>query len=565
MKAIFGSGRVAIAALLLASLLAVLGGVGAASAAASTIGYVYAGSLSAGSSARALQDFAVGEHGELTLVGSTAVSNEYVTGVAVAPTESGTYVYVVDGPRSEIEGSTIDEFKVNPADGSLSPIGKLTAPELCGSTGNKLYVYDEEGTGPARLFAPGCIIGHGPEASGIRDFTIDTATGALTDDGHRYFEESSFAGMAIAGNELSYAYDAHGQTEIVYATIDASTGEPTFVGLPYGLDDGAAENGKQRADVGAAAPGLFTLGNLSPFSQTEPAVGGISTYGFGSSAQGTAVVQGAGVEAMAYTPSWLVAGETGPRLEILGIGQTANGGPVIDLTQPPTSLPVDTGSEFDDDGIETIYSLGPFLYVGVYLERTVELVDEPMEAVALMSAPFASGNGSESANVSVVAMDGFLTGTPAHEPTGGEGGGGEDGGTGVGTKSPSGTTGAPSNPVPVPAPGSGKLHLAGAGKVKLKSGYITLEVTCGLPCTVAGSVGGSAAKASSAGKPKALAFKSVAVPGSGQTVVVKLRFTRAQKQLIARLLRKHEKVTAKVTVTEASGGAPPQSKIITIT
>ena len=561
MKAIFGSGRVAIAALLLASLLAVIGGVGAASAGASTIGYVYAGSLSAGSSARALQDFAVGEHGELTLVGSTAVSNEYVTGVAVAPTESGTYVYVVDGPRSEIEGSTIDEFKVNPADGSLSPIGKLTAPELCGSTGNKLYVYDEEGTGPARLFAPGCIIGHGPEASGIRDFTIDPATGALTDDGHRYFEESSFAGMAIAGNELSYAYEGHGQTEILYATISASTGEPTFVGSPYALDDGAAENGKQKAFVGAAAPGLFTLGNLHPFSQTEPSVAGISTYGFGSSAQGIAIVQGAEVEALAYTPSWLIAGERGPRLEILGIGQTANGGPVIDLTQPPTSLPVDSGSEFDDDGIDTIYSLGPFLYVGVYLERTVELVDEPAEAVALMSAPFASGNGGESANTSVDAMAGFLTGTPTKsEPTGGEGGG-----AGVGTKSPSGPTGPPTNTGPVAGTAGGKLHLSGAGKVKLKSGYIKLEVTCGLPCTVAGSVSGPAAKVSSAHKSKALAFKSVAVPGSGQAVVVKLRFTRAQRQLITRLLRKHEKVTAKITVTESSGGAPPQSKVIRIT
>ena len=107
------------------------------------------------------------------------------------------------------------------------------------------------------------------------------------------------------------------------------------------------------------------------------------------------------------------------------------------------------------------------------------------------------------------------------------------------------------------------IGLTGSASAKLGSGVIKLDVTCGLPCTVSGSVLPPGAKAASARrKPRALPFKSVRLAGSGKPVVVTLRFTAAQKKLATALLRKHEKVTAIVTVTEAPGGAAAQSTSI---
>jgi hypothetical protein len=526
--------------LLLAILIA---GAMAVSASASTIGYVYAGGEN-------LETFAVGEDGELTAAGTTSVTSTTVVGLAVAPTQSGVYVYA-------LSGATLDEFKASPLTGALSPVGNIPAPKMCPETGNNLYLYDEGEGSAASLFAPGCELTPEHENSGIRTFTIDTASGALTDHGEFFFPETDFQGMAIAGDELTYAYPKGMQTDIASFAINHLTGLPEPLQLEFGMNDGADHGtGDQRSSPGVAAAthDLVSFGNISPIDESNTS-DGIGTYSFDAGGQGIVLERPDEVDAMAYTPSWLVAGERGPRLEMLGIGAIASGGPVIDLTQPPTSLPAQEGG-FEQDGIETIFALGPFFYVGITGEPAVELVDEPKEAVSLMAEPFVSGSGS------VKAMGGFLT---AEVPTpSGEGAGG-------GTAPVGGTVEGGGKPPAPPAPPitgstsvSKLIKLGGATTAKLKNGAIKLVVTCGLPCTVGGSVLPPGAKAAGS-RPRALPFKSIKLPGSGKPVTVTLRFTHIQKLLIARLLKKHERVSARITVSEAPGGAPSKSKLLKIT
>jgi hypothetical protein len=178
-------------------------------------------------------------------------------------------------------------------------------------------------------------------------------------------------------------------------------------------------------------------------------------------------------------------------------------------------------------------------------------------------------------------MTGFLiAGSEGTGPGGGTEGAGP-GGSGSGSPE---TPAAGSGTTPTAGSGSSETPTAGAGaqikgsgavvkaitlsaggSAKLKSGVIKLDVTCGLPCSVSGAVLLPGAKAARAHKPNALPFKSVKLPGTGKPVVVTLRFTPAQKKLVAALLRKHKKVTAEVTVTEAPGGAAAQSQSIRIT
>ena len=108
------------------------------------------------------------------------------------------------------------------------------------------------------------------------------------------------------------------------------------------------------------------------------------------------------------------------------------------------------------------------------------------------------------------------------------------------------------------------ILLSPTTSAKLKSGAVKLSVSCGLPCTVAGTIVLPGAKAAKAGKSRELPFKSVKLPGSGTPVVVTLRFTATQRKLLSGLLRRHVRVTAKITVTEAPGGAAPQSRSIRI-
>jgi hypothetical protein len=208
----------------------------------------------------------------------------------------------------------------------------------------------------------------------------------------------------------------------------------------------------------------------------------------------------------------------------------------------------------DGDAIISEYTLGPFVYLGIYGHGVVQMIDEAGKPVTFPEDAFAGG-----ADTSIDAMDGFLTASvpPQEEPK-----------AKVTEESSLTTSEMPSGKPPAPIASGGPVPkpivLSGPGKSKFKSGVVKLEVTCGLPCTVSGSVVPPAAKAARSTAPRPLPFKSIHLPGSGKPVLVTLRFTAAQKKLIARLLRLHRKVVVRVSVTEAPGGAPPGAETIRI-
>jgi hypothetical protein len=322
------------------------------------------------------------------------------------------------------------------------------------------------------------------------------------------------------------------------------TGALNFLlsGKSIGLNDGAGEAGNQHASHVAVGHGLFSIGNLAPFNPIEPTPAGIDTYAFGGGS-GSALKEAAQVDALGYTRSHLIAGEEGPQLEVFAPGQVAPGSGLIDLTQPPTSIP--PGGGFTPSFIETIYSLGPFVYVGIYGSRTVELLDAEGSPLHLMARPFVAG---EEVDATVTSMAGFLSGTPSVEPA--------PKGPGAGSPGPGGPSGA--TPKAKPA----AIVISGAAKGKLGSGGIKVKVTCGLPCTIAGAIVPPGAKF--ARRAKALPFKTVKLPGTGRPVTVTLRFTRAQRLYARAQLRRHRKVKAIVRVTEGAGGAAPSTFTIRI-
>ncbi len=523
-------------------------------AAASTIGYVYATSVTP---VGELQGFSLNEHGELDLVTSIKLTDEYGLGVAVAQTSSGVYVYALSATAPTETSAELDAYKVDTSNGTLTRIGGLEVTDVCKLSGDPgLLVFDEEGAGPVKLFAPSCEYPGEGATVGLKTFTVNTETGIPTES--LYIHESKtegFFGAGLAGNELTYIFQQHREAFLQPLKINTTSG--VVEGLsPLGLAGGPKDN--EQVDIGAATTDRFAVGSFSPEEVTQ--VKGIAQFGFDDSFAEVAPYT-EGVTALAYSSSALIAGEEGPQVEFLTIG----GDSVYDtvnLTDPPTSLA--PYKQPDGDAIISIYTLGPFAYLGVYGGPVVQMIDEPGKAVTFPEDAFAAGG----AEPSVDAMDGFLTSSipPQEEKTSTT-----TTSTTTTSTTTASTTTTTTNETPTGKPPASitsgppvlkAIVLAGPAKAKFKSGVVKLEVTCGLPCTVSGSVLPPGVKAARNTASRALPFKSVHLPGSGKPALVTLRFTVAQKKLIAGLLRHGGKVVARIVVTEA--GASPGVETIRI-
>jgi hypothetical protein len=517
----------------------------AGSAGAATIGYVYSTSLVP--EGEQLQGFSLGEHGELNLATSVKLTDSYGLGVAVAPTSSGVYVYALSSTTTSQTSAELDAYKVDTSNGSLTRIGGLEVADVCKISGDPgLLVFDEEGAGPVKLFAPACeYTKEEGETVGLKTFTVDTETGIPTESLFIHEKETAgIFGVGLAGNQLTYIFEQKREAFLQPLRINTTSGVVEY--LPeQGLSGGPED--REKAYTGAATTDRFAVGGFVPEEATQQK--GVAQFGFGESfAQVTPYTEG--VTALAYSPFALVAGEEGPQVEFLTIG-SGDALDTVNLTDPPTSLPA--YEQPDGDAIISVYTLGPFVYLGIYGEGIVQMIDEPGTPITFPEDPFAAGG----ADVSIDGMDGFLTGTiPPQEETKDK------------AKEKTTTSETPAGKPPAPITSGGPVPkaivLSGPGKAKLGSGAVKLEVTCGLPCTVSGSVVPPGVRAAGSPAPRALAFKSVHLPGSGKPVLVTLKFTSAQRKLVARLLKRHRRVVARIRVAEAPGGAPPRLETIRI-
>ena len=573
----FSSGRVCVLgwSVLVAVLASVLL---CASAGAATTGYLY---TSIGGS---IDEFSVGADTSLTYAGAVAAGpttpTNYPGSLVMAKTADGENLYELAGTGST---STIYQFSIDPSTGAPIPKSPVSVGSIGGNATdnrNLLAVFNPAASGAAGMNALYVLSNENPEQARIDVFDIDATTGALTPAQEiPVLEVKTGVGFAYSGDVLAITGGSFEDHPVFQrAVIDPSTAIPVF---PEKSD---APCGPPPSTCSpTAAPYMLDTEHMlihdpfvpNPSSGPEEYTLGFTAYvvGFGWDDLGSSAAHRWGwagnittdgeeylvlehqIESEKFSEEGEpVTGETG----IEGIA--ADGG-----SEGFTVLPGESSKLFAPTGI---YALGSGFYIanagvsGLVNGGAYRLEAGHLPAATELDKPL----GTE--------MTGFLLGGSGTEGPG-PGGGSEGTGPGgpnsgeppAGSSTNGGNTGAPAVGGLI-KPGSQikAIGLTGSASAKLGSGVIKLDVTCGLPCTVSGSVLPPGAKAASARrKPRALPFKSVRLAGSGKPVVVTLRFTAAQKKLATALLRKHEKVTAIVTVTEAPGGAAAQLTSIKIT
>jgi hypothetical protein len=546
-----------------------------ATASAGTIGYLYT-SIGSG-----IDEFSIGSDTSLTYAGAVAggptTPSEYPGSLVMAKTADGENLYQLAGTGKT---TTIYQFSIDPSTGAAS----AKTPASVGSIGgnapgdrNPLAVFNPAATGAAGQNAVYVLSDQNAEHAQIDIFDIDPTTGALTSAEEVLVPDVRVGvGFAYSGDVLVVTGgDAEGHSIFQRAIIDASTGTPVFTELaeapcgttvspcdptsaPYMLD----EDHMLIRDPFVPEPESFEKITIG-FSAFE--VGG-SWNALGSSAAhrwgGAQNITSNGHEYLVIDHQIeyeKVSQDGEPDTGETGIEAISSDG----LSEGFILLPLESSKFFGPTGI---YSLGSGFYIAN--GGGSGYVDGGAYRLAAGKLP----ESTELDKPLGTAMTGFLLAGSAGPGPGGPGAGSSEtpaAGSGTTPAAGSGSSGTPAAGAQIKGVAGAVIKaigLSGGGSAKLGSGVIKLDVTCGLPCTVSGFVLPPGAKAASAHKkPKALPFKSVRLSGSGKPVVVTLRFTTAQKQLAAALLRKHEKVTAKITVTEGPGGAAPQSRSIRIT
>jgi hypothetical protein len=550
-----------------------------APAGAQTIGYLYT-AIGGG-----VAQFAVNADTSLTyegLVSGGPSTVDFPGSLVMAKTADGENLYQLAGTGTT---ETIYQYSVSPSTGALTakdPDVVGSVPLLASEERRFMAVYNPADSGAGGQNALYVLSGPNTESAKIYMFDIDATTGALTQadeipiPGMRFGEALAYSGDVLAVTGSTTSFDEGFQR----AVIDPSSGIPEFESLPdapcpgHSCDDGQLYMLDSEHMLSA---NLI----LNPNNKlVEEYVAGVSAYevggSWGSLGSSATVRPGPG-EITANGHEYFTL-EQQSEFEALDNEEPFTGEALFEAFSPDglseghTRLPSSTVV-----GPTGIFALGSGLYIA----------NQGVHGFSTGGAYRLSSNqppvSTELDQTLGDAMTGFLIagseGTGAGGGTEGPGPGGPGSGSAETPAAGSGTTpSAGSGSSETPAAGAAgaqikgagavvkAISLSGSGSAKLGSGVIKLDVTCGLPCTVSGFVLPPGAKAASAHKkPKALPFKSIRLAGSGEPVLVTLRFTPAQKKLATALLRKHEKVTANITVTEAPGGASPQSTSIKIT
>jgi len=548
-----------------------------APAGAQTIGYLYS-AIGGG-----VAQFAVNADTSLTyggLMSGGPSTVDFPGSLVMAKTADGENLYQLAGTGTT---ETIYQYSVNPSTGALTakdPDVVGSVPLLASEERRFMAVYNPADSGAGGQNALYVLSGPNTESAKIYMFDIDATTGALTQadeipiPGMRFGEALAYGGDVLAVTGSSTSFDEGFQR----AVIDPSTGIPEFESLPdapcpgHSCDDGQLYMLDSEHMLSA---NLI----LNPNNKlVEEYVAGVSAYEVGGSwgELGSSATVRPGPGEITANGHEYFALEQQSEFEALSNEEPFTGEALFEAFSPDglseghTRLPSSTVV-----GPTGIFALGSGLYIA----------NQGVHGFSTGGAYRLSSNqppvSTELDQTLGDAMTGFLiAGSEGTGPGGGSEGPGPGGpgsgssetpaaGSGATPAAGSGSSGTPAAGAGAQIKGSGAvvkaITLSASGSAKLKSGVIKLDVTCGLPCSVSGAVLLPGAKAASAHKPKALPFKSVKLPGSGKPVVVTLRFTPAQKKLVAALLGKHKKVTAEVTVTEAPGGAAAQSLSIRVT
>jgi hypothetical protein len=549
-----------------------------ASAGAQTVGYLY---TAIGGN---IGEFEVGADTSLTSAGSRVggpTTIEYPGTLVMAKTADGENLYELAGTGKT---ETIYQYSVGPT-GALTdktPVSVGSIPLLGSEEQHMMAVFNPAAKGEAGQNALYVLSGASNEQAVLYMFDIDATSGALTSAGEIDVPEIKIAvTLAYSGNVLAIeGRDTSEDEGFQSAVIDAPTGTPVFDSLPD------APCPPYFCSIGQAymlSPEQMLIASVVPNPNSKvpgEEVGGYTAYEVGTwNALGSSAGRRGGGLLLTGDGHEYLAIERQTEFEALSNAETFTGEVVLQtltsdgLSEGYTALPEESSKVTGPLGI---FSLGSGLYIA----------NEGVYGLSTGGAYRLSSNqppvSTELDATLGTAMTGFLlAGSEGTGPGGGSEGPGPGGGsegpgpggpnsgeTPAGSSTNGGNTGAPAAGGLIKPGGSQvkAIGLTGGGSAKLGSGVIKLDVTCGLPCTVSGFVLPPGAKAASAHKkPKALPFKSIRLAGSGEPVVVTLRFTPAQKKLATSLLRKHEKVTANITVTEAPGGAAPQSTSIKIT
>jgi hypothetical protein len=548
-----------------------------APAGAQTIGYLYS-AIGGG-----VAQFAVNADTSLTyegLMSGGPSTVDFPGSLVMAKTADGENLYQLAGTGTT---ETIYQYSVNPSTGALTakdPDVVGSVPLLASEERRFMAVYNPADSGAGGQNALYVLSGPNTESAKIYMFDIDATTGALTQadeipiPGMRFGEALAYSGDVLAVTGSTTSFDEGFQR----AVIDPSTGIPEFESLPnapcpgHSCDDGQLYMLDSEHMLSA---NLI----LNPNNKlVEEYVAGVSAYEVGGSwgELGSSATVRPGPGEITANGHEYFALEQQSEFEALSNEEPFTGEALFEAFSPDglseghTRLPSSTVV-----GPTGIFALGSGLYIA----------NQGVHGFSTGGAYRLSSNqppvSTELDQTLGDAMTGFLiAGSEGTGPGGGSEGPGPGGpgsgssetpaaGSGATPAAGSGSSGTPAAGAGAQIKGSGAvvkaITLSAGGSAKLKSGVIKLDVTCGLPCSVSGVVLLPGAKAASAHKPKALPFKSVKLPGSGKPVVVTLRFTPAQKKLVAALLGKHKKVTAEVTVTEAPGGAAAQSLSIRVT
>jgi hypothetical protein len=524
--------RPARAALLLLASLLLLAATASAAAAAS-VGQFFA--VSPSGMAKELQSFSIAPSGELTLEDSEPLTYRFSTGVTVARIASGTYVYALE----EANGLTaeINEFKLDLATGKLTPIGQTSVEFPCGfpTFSNQLFAFDSGAEGTAQVIAPTCHlvseVGYFPA---VNRFPIDPTTGVLgTPVSYIKGPTDDAVGLTLTGNELTWAWDYLGdgksaeQTNLEFFYFNRETGGLEPVG-EWSLSYGNEPKDNQQAFALASEPGWVGYG-VGPQSKEDP-IQGIGAIPFGGQLPSVGG-ETAYITDLAYGNEGLFGVEQGPQLQTFAKDGAAAFGPT-------TALP----GIFEP---YSVFALGEFIYASD--GGITQLTDRTGLPVTIDASPSPHPSATESVNVDVTGMTGFLF----KEGEGGESGGGSGGEPGGGTPTGPSTPSAPLTPGLGPTKPAASIGLTASKKAKLAAGKLKLKVDCSAACVVSGAVG----------KGKGLPFKPVKLPGGG-TSTVTLPFTAAQRKLLHADLGKGAKPDAKVTVTEP--GSAPKSLTIAI-
>jgi hypothetical protein len=533
-----------------------------ASAGAQTVGYLY---TAAGSQ---IESFDVGSDTSLMLSGSVAsgtTSPKEPGALVMAKSADGENLYELAGG---LGGATIRQYSIDPATGVPSP----KSPEIAGSVPrlpeevpHLMAVFNPAANGEAGQNAVYVLAGTAKQAE-LFVFDIDATTGAVTST--RQFPVPGILNpgyLAYSGNTLVVS---NAGSVFQSAEIDLASATPVFREKSskvceyfctriYMIDPDEMLAGAGVIDTDSPIAGTVVSG-VSAFSPgIWTGLGGGFTYRPGPAALTANAHEYFGLEEVPFREplepaEYWTRGEWG---DVYVQTFAPDGTPGAAILMPEQSSAL--------QGPSALFSLGS----GLYLANSSVKGDFATGEAVRLSPPVQTKLEEPLGD----AMTGFLLAGSAGPGPGGPGSGSSEtpaAGSGTTPSAGSGSSGTPAGGAQIKGAGAvvKTLGLSGSGSAKLGSGVIKLDVTCGLPCTVSGFVLPPGAKAASAHKkPKALPFKSIRLAGTGKPVVVTLRFTPAQKQLAAALLRKHEKVTAKITVTEGPGGAVPKSKSIRIT